>query len=114
LVLYIKINNTNAKDKVKNNDLYQKYKILKIADIYKFKLCKFMFLFHMKALPEIFENYFSSIDKTHNCNRRNKSSQNYFLNSVRTNSGKYSINGFMSSTLEWNTCRIEILFVLSF
>jgi len=34
------INNTTWKDKFKNNDLYQKYKVLKIADIYEFEFDK--------------------------------------------------------------------------
>jgi len=38
--------------------LYNKYKVLKINDIYKLELGKFMYLNHAKALPEISETCF--------------------------------------------------------
>ena len=52
---------------------------------------KFMYLSSMKALPQIFESYFSSLDQVHNYNTRSKSNKNYFLDSVKTNSGKKSL-----------------------
>lgn len=85
------INNTSWKDYVKNNVLYKKYKVLKFDDIYKFELGKFMYLYHIKDLPEIFESYFLPLDQTHNHNTRNKSNNNYFLKSIRTNAGKNAI-----------------------
>ena len=94
------INKITVKDHVKNNALYQKYKILKIDDVYELELGKFMYLYLVNNLPEIFETYFLSIDHAHHCNTRNKSNGNYFVNSVRTNSGKNSIK-FRSARL-WN------------
>ena len=82
------INKTTGEDHVKNNALYQKYKILKINDVYKLELGKFMYLYHVNNLTEIFETYFLSIDHAHHYNTRSKSNGNYFVNSVRTNSGK--------------------------
>ena len=41
------INKTTVEDHVKNNTLYQKYKILKINDVYKLELGKFMYLYHV-------------------------------------------------------------------
>ena len=50
-----------------------------------------MYLSSIKALPQIFESYFSSLDQVHNYNTRSKSNKNYFLDSVKTNSGKTSL-----------------------
>ena len=85
------INKTSWKDKIMNNTLFYKYKFLKIDDIYNYEVGKFMYLNDIKALPQIFENYFLSLDLAHNYNTRSKSNKNYFLDFVRTNSGKNSL-----------------------
>ena len=72
------INKTTVEDHVKNNALYQKYKILKIDDVYKLELGKFMYLYHVNNLPKIFETYFLSIDDAHHYNTRNKSKGKIF------------------------------------
>ena len=53
-----------------NNTLYYKYKFLKIDDIYNYEVGKFMYLNDIKALPQIFENCFLSLDLAHNYNTR--------------------------------------------
>ena len=52
------INNSTWKDHINSNSLFLKLNVLKIEDIYKFELNKFMYLFHTNALPEIFETIF--------------------------------------------------------
>ena len=94
------INNFTRKDHINSNTLFLKYNILKIEDIYKFELSKFMYLFHTNALTEIFDTYFLSTEHAHYFNTKSKSNQNYFLKSIRTNSGKNSIQ-FYSVQL-WN------------
>ena len=73
------INNFTWKNLINSNSLFQKYNILKIEDINKFKLSKFINLFHTNALPEIFDTYFLSTEHAHDYNTRSKSNQNYFL-----------------------------------
>ena len=85
------INKTSWKDKIMNNSLYYKYKFLKIDVIYNYEVGKFMYLHDIKALPQIFENYFLSLDLAHSYNTRSKSNKNYFLDFERTNSGKNSL-----------------------
>ena len=82
------ISKTSWKDKIMNNTLYYKYKFLKIDDIYNYEVGKFMYLNDIKALPQIFESYFLSLDLARNYNTRSKSNKNYFLDFVRTNFGK--------------------------
>ena len=101
------INKTTVEDHVKNNALYQKYKILKVDDISKLELGKFMYLYHVNDVPEILKTYFVSIDHAHHYNTSSTGKSNgnywYFVNSVRMNSGKNSIK-FLGARL-WN--RIE-------
>ena len=86
------MNKITWRDRVTNNSLYLSDKILKIADVFKLELGKFMFKYHVRALPEIFNNYFLLLEQIHNYDTRNKCNQNYFLeNTIRTNSGKCSI-----------------------
>ena len=82
------INKTFRKNKIMNNTLYYKYKFLKIDDIYKYEVGKFMYLNGIKAFPQIIENYFLSLDLAHNYTARSKCNKNYFLDFVRTNFGK--------------------------
>jgi len=84
------INNSTRIDRITNNNLYWKFNILKIKDIYKFEVSKFMYTYHNRSLPEVFESYFLPMEQAH----VSKSKQNYFLNSVKTNSGKNSIKHF--------------------
>ena len=71
--------------------LHESLNILKITDIYNFELSKFMYLYHTQSLPKIFDPYFLLIAQSHHYNTRSKSNQNYYLNSVGTNSGKKSM-----------------------
>ena len=64
---------------------------MKIDDIYNYEVGKFMYLNDIKALLWIFEYYFLSLDQAHNYNTRSKSNKNYFIDFVRTNSGKNSL-----------------------
>ena len=52
-----------------------------------------MYLSSIKALPQFFESYFSSLDQVHNYNTRSKSNKTYFLDSVKTNSGHLNLRG---------------------
>ena len=75
-------------------------KFLKLMTYNKLELGKFMYLYHVNDLPEIFETYFLSIDHAHHYNTRSNSNGNYFVNCVRTNSGKNLIK-FLGARL-WN------------
>ena len=100
------INKSTWKDHIDNNKLFHEFQILKISDIYKFELSKFMYSYHVKAFPAIFDSYFLPIAEAHNYNTRSKPNQNYFLNFVNSNSGKNSIK-FYGVQL-WNLIPPEI------
>ena len=67
-----------------------------------------MYNYHVKVLPEIFETYFLPIAQARNYNTRSKSNQNYFVNPVNINRGRYAkqFYGFQI----WNQIPSEIKF----
>ena len=52
------MNKCTWSDRVNNELLYQKYDVLKINDLYKLEFGKFMYFYHAKAQPEIFQTFF--------------------------------------------------------
>ena len=67
----------------------------KVIDVYKFELSKFMFKYHTKSLPEIFDHYFLPVELAHNYNTSvNLTTINISILYIRTNSGKNSIKFF--------------------
>ena len=77
-------------DKVNLNNLYLSHKILKLEDIFKLELAKFMYLHNNSDLPKVFQNYFKSMTDTHNYNTRNSSIKNLFLPRMSTTQGQSS------------------------
>ena len=57
------MNKSTWSDRVNNDLLYEKYKVLKIYDLYKLELEKFMYFYHAKAQPEIFQHIFCLLTK---------------------------------------------------
>ena len=47
-----------VEDKVKMCSLFKSMKILKVKDILKLEIAKFIFSYHHSMLPENFDNYF--------------------------------------------------------
>ena len=64
------MNKSFWKDKITDKSLFLKYNFFTTADVYKFVLAKVMFLTNIKALPEVFESYFSSLEHKHNYTTR--------------------------------------------
>ena len=74
--------------KLRTNRYFLNTTSFKIDNIFKFELAKFMFLSNIKALPEVFESYFSSLEQEHSYSTRSKSNRNYFVDTVQTRIGK--------------------------
>ena len=66
--------------------------MLKLNDIYRLELAKFMHKLHHGALPKIFDNFFKNISNIHSYKTRFADNQNYFMQRVCTYSGKNSIS----------------------
>ena len=52
------------------SQLYKHLNLLKLNDIYKFELAKFMYLLHNKKLPAVLSSQFTKIEKIHYHNTR--------------------------------------------
>ena len=69
------------------NSLYSKLGVLKLNDMIKMEMAKFMFKFNNQMLPSSFNNYFIELDKIHNYNTRQKSRNEFYQTYVRTEMG---------------------------
>ena len=54
------------------------------------ELGKFMYMSSQKTLPEVFQNYFLSLENVHEHYTSSKSNNNYFLPYVRSNNATQS------------------------
>ena len=62
--------------------LYSKLHLLKLTDIYKLELAKFMFQLHNNNLPNIFYESLTKLDSIHNYNTRQLTKNVYFTSSI--------------------------------
>ena len=62
--------------------LYQNLSLLKLNDIYKLELAKFMHKLDNNNLPIVFQNRFTKIEKIHTYVTRGANKSNYFLSRV--------------------------------
>ena len=80
--------------------------ILKLTDLITFHVSLFMFKFHNRLLPAVFDNYFISTSKVHNYNTRLSSQLACSLPRVRTNYGKFNIK--FSGSKVWNSLSSDL------
>ena len=78
------INFSNFHDS--STPLYIKYNLLKVEDIFKLEVIKFMYKWSKGNLPPTFNNYFNTIDNMHKHNTR-YSKNNYFMSRKVTKVG---------------------------
>ena len=62
--------------------LYKQLKLLKVEDIYKLELSKFMQQLNCNMTPKAFEKNFVKLENVHSYSRRQKTKNNYFLTRV--------------------------------
>ena len=61
------------------SQLYKHLNLLKLNDIYKFEIAKFMYLLHNKKLPAVLSSQFTKIEKIHSHNTRQIHKCVYFI-----------------------------------
>jgi len=78
--------------------LYKNLNVLKLNDIYRLELAKFMHKLDHGALPKLLDNFFKYISNIPSYKTRFADNQNYFMQRVCTNSGKkvFLIEGLRS------------------
>ena len=62
--------------------LHKKQKLLKLEDIYKLELSKYMHQFNCNMNPKIFDKNFVKLESVHSYSTRQKTKNNYFLTRV--------------------------------
>ena len=79
-------------DCVKLDQVYHAEKMLKVSNIVRLELAKFMYHYHKFKVPNLFitENYFTTVNEIHSYKTRSSSSKCYFLPSVNTTAGRRS------------------------
>ena len=92
----------------RKDQVYHAEKMLKVSDIARLKLAKFMDLYLKFKVPNLLitENYFTPVNEIHSYNTRSSSSKCYFLPSVNTTAGKRSL--LFRGTKLWNAIPVDI------
>ena len=67
---------------------YQNLNLLKLNDIHKLELAKFMHKLYNNNLPIVFQNRFAKIEKIHTYVTTGKNKSNYFLSRVNKTIGQ--------------------------
>ena len=80
--------------------------ILKFFDLVTLHISLFMFKFHKKLLPPVFDTYFRTISTIHNYRTRLSSKDAFSLSRVRTNYGIFNIR--FSGVKVWNALEPDI------
>ena len=68
-------------------ELYKKLNFLKVKDVYKLELAKFMHKLFTYKLPEMFQNSFTKIGNVHKYEIRNNITANYYLRRASKKAG---------------------------
>ena len=71
--------------------LYIKDNIIKVKDMFKFEVCKFMFSWGKNLLPPVFKKYFTNLENIHQHDTR-RSKLNYYKNRKLTKTGMNTLN----------------------
>ena len=84
--------------------LFKKYNILNIHDTFKLNLGSFMYKHHTGQLPNIFSEYFTKHEQTHNYNTRN--AQDYSINKTKKSFSDRAVRNCGPSF--WNSLENDI------
>ena len=82
-------------------ELYKKLKILKVKDVYKLELAKFMHKLFNNKLPDMFQNNFTKIGNVHTYGTRNNVITNFYLPRASKKAGQIKLQG--RGTKLWNS-----------
>ena len=95
-------------DYEKLDEVYHTEKMLKISNMARLELAKFMYRYHKFKMPNLFvkEIYFNPIDEIHSYNTRSSSSKCYFLPFVNTTAGRRSL--LFRDTKLWNAMPVDL------
>lgn len=91
---------TYSNQRTHSKPLYKRLAILPIIELHKFEILKFMHKYQHDKLPSTFSNLLQPLSNIHKHDTRQKSTQVYHINSVRTNAGKKTLQ--FLGPVEWS------------
>ena len=68
--------------------LFERLQLLKISEIYKLEIAKYMHKIHTNSSPRTESDSFQRVSEYHNHNTRQSAKKNYFILRARTQLGK--------------------------
>ena len=80
--------------------LFKKLNILKLTDLVTLHNALLMYNYHHNLLPFSFENFFKTVASIHSYNTKLASKSTYYLNTIKTNYGKF--NFCFAAVKVWN------------
>ena len=80
--------------------LFKKLNILKLTDLVTLHNALLMYNYHHNLLPSSFENFFKTVASIHSYNTRLASKSTYYLNTIKTNYGKFNFR--FAAVKVWN------------
>ena len=80
--------------------LFKKLNILKLTDLVTLHNSLLMYNYHHNLLPSSFENFFKTVASIHSYNTRPASKSTYYLNTIKTNCGKFNFR--FAAVKVWN------------
>ena len=91
---------TFSKPDEHSEPLFKELEILKLGDLVSLHNALFLYQYHKNLLPSSFDNFFQSVSSIHQYKTRLGSRSTYYINSVKTNYGKFNIR--FAAVKVWN------------
>ena len=91
---------TFSKPDEHSEPLFKELEILKLTDLVTLHNALFMYHYYYNLLPSSFENFFQTVASVHSYNTRLASKSTYYINTIKTNYGKFNIR--FAAVKVWN------------
>ena len=91
---------TFSKPDEHSEPLFMELVILKLTDLVTLHNALLMYHYYYNLLPSSFENFFQSVASAHSYNTRLASKSTYYINTIKTNYGKFNIH--FAAVKVWN------------
>ena len=83
-----------------NEPLFKELEILRLTDLVILHNALFMYHYYYNLLPSSFANFFQTVASMHSHNTRLASKSTYYINTIKTNYGKFNIR--FAAVKVWN------------
>ena len=91
---------TFSKPDEHSEPLFKELEILKLTDLVTLQIVLLMYHYYYNLLPSSFENFFQTVASIHSYNTRLASKSTNYINTIKTNYGKFNIR--FAATKIWN------------